>query len=148
MAGRDRVYFDRENRKIVNHWKDVHFLGLDSASENKDILFLTMVLGMDNPKPIDKKYRDGWILYKALNTADRALIRTAKLGAEEISDDTVNQVSDFDKCMDYVEECSNRGIDKLSQMIEENNENNDELEGVLMQELDRMYLQNVKGEDF
>lgn len=144
MAGRDRVYFEFNNREKVNHWKDAHFLGLDSASENKDILFLTMVLGMDNPKPLNKK--NGWILYKALNTSDRAMVRTAKLGSEEITDDNVNQVSDFDKCMDYVEACSNRGIDKLSQMITENNENNDELEAVLMHELDKLYLENVKGD--
>jgi len=144
MTGRDRVYFEFDNREKVNRWKNAHFLGLDSASENKDILFLTMVLGMDNPKPLNKK--NGWILYKALNTADKAMVRAAKLGAEEITDDNVNQVSDFDKCMDYVEACSNRGIDKLSQMIEENHENNDELEAILMRELDKLYLQNVKDE--
>ena len=144
MTGRDRVYFEFDNREKVNRWKNAHFLGLDSASENKDILFLTMVLGMDNPKPLNKK--NGWILYKALNTADKAMVRAAKLGAEEITDDNVNQVSDFDKCMDYVEACSNRGIDKLSQMIEENHENNDELEAILMRELDKLYLLNVKDE--
>lgn len=142
MAGRDRVYFEFDNREKVSRWKNAHFLGLDSASENKDILFLTMVLGMDNPKPLNKK--NGWILYKALNTADKAMVRAAKLGAEEITDDNVNQVSDFDKCMDYVEACSNRGIDKLSQMIEENHENNDELEAILMRELDKLYSQNVE----
>lgn len=142
MTGRDRVYFEFDNREKVNRWKNAHFLGLDSASENKDILFLTMVLGMDNPKPLNKK--NGWILYKALNTADKAMVRAAKLGAEEITDDNVNQVSDFDKCMDYVEACSNRGIDKLSQMIEENHENNDELEAILMRELDKLYSQNVE----
>lgn len=142
MTGRDRVYFEFDNREKVNRWKNAHFLGLDSASENKDILFLTMALGMDNPKPLNKK--NGWILYKALNTADKAMVRAAKLGAEEITDDNVNQVSDFDKCMDYVEACSNRGIDKLSQMIEENHENNDELEAILMRELDKLYSQNVE----
>ncbi|WP_301872550.1 hypothetical protein [uncultured Dialister sp.] len=142
MAGRDRVYFEFDNREKVSRWKNAHFLGLESASENKDILFLTMVLGMDNPKPLNKK--NGWILYKALNTADKAMVRAAKLGAEEITDDNVNQVSDFDKCMDYVEACSNRGIDKLSQMIEENHENNDELEAILMRELDKLYSQNVE----
>lgn len=142
MAGRDRVYFEFDNREKVSRWKNAHFLGLDSASENKDILFLTMVLGMDNPKPLNKK--NGWILYKALDTADKAMVRAAKLGAKEITDDNVNQVSDFDKCMDYVEACSNRGIDKLSQMIEENHENNDELEAILMRELDKLYSQNVE----
>ena len=142
MAGRDRVYFEFDNREKVSRWKNAHFLGLESASGNKDILFLTMVLGMDNPKPLNKK--NGWILYKALNTADKAMVRAAKLGAEEITDDNVNQVSDFDKCMDYVEACSNRGIDKLSQMIEENHENNDELEAILMRELDKLYSQNVE----
>lgn len=142
MAGRDRVYFEFDNREKVSRWKNAHFLGLESASENKDILFLTMVLGMDNPKPLNKK--NGWILYKALNTADKAMVRAVKLGAEEITDDNVNQVSDFDKCMDYVEACSNRGIDKLSQMIEENHENNDELEAILMRELDKLYSQNVE----
>ena len=144
MSGKDRVNFDLDNRAKINSWREAHFLGLDNIVENKDILFLTMALGIDNPKPVEKK--NGWILYKALNTTDRALIRTAKLGSGELTDDNVNQVSDFDKCVEYVEACSNRGIDKLSQMIEENNGNNDELEGILLRELDRLYMQNVKSE--
>lgn len=145
MAGKDRVYFDLENREKITQWREAHYLGLDNVVENKDILFLTMALGIDNPKPLKKK--NGWILYKALNTADKALIRTAALGSKEITDDNVNQVSDFDHCVDYVEECSNRGMDKLSQMIEENNGNNDELEAVLMNDLERLYLQYVKGNE-
>lgn len=137
----DRAYIADENRDYINTHGNI--LDLE-ATPNKEIFFLTMALGMDEPKKLPTK-KTGWILFKTFDTRDQALIQALRLGAEDVNEENINDFTDFDKCIDYAEQCSEAGFEKLRQMVEDADGDNTTLQDRLMNELDRLYRMNVEG---
>lgn len=137
----DRAYIADENRDYINTHGNI--LDLE-ATPNKEIFFLTMALGMDEPKKLPTK-KTGWILFKTFDTRDQALIQALRLGAEDVSEENINDFTDFDKCIDYAEQCSEAGFEKLRQMVADADGDNTTLQDRLMNELDRLYRMNVEG---
>lgn len=137
----DRAYIADENRDYINTHGNI--LDLE-ATPNKEIFFLTMALGMDEPKKLPTK-KTGWILFKTFDTRDQALIQALRLGAEEVNEENINDFTDFDKCIDYAEQCSEAGFEKLRQMVADADGDNTTLQDRLMNELDRLYRMNVEG---
>lgn len=137
----DRAYIADENRDYINTHGNI--LDLE-ATPNKEIFFLTMALGMDAPKKLPTK-KTGWILFKTFDTRDQALIQALRLGAEDVNEENINDFTDFDKCIDYAEQCSERGFEKLRQMVADADGDNTTLQDRLMNELDRLYRMNVEG---
>lgn len=136
----DRAYITDENRDYINtHGNILDF----EATQNKEIFFLTMALGMDEPKKLPTK-KTGWILFKTFDTSDKALIQALRLGAEDVNEENINDFTDFDKCIDYAEQCSERGFEKLRQMVADADGDNTTLQDRLMNELDRLYRMNVE----
>lgn len=136
----DRAYIADENRDYINTHGNI--LDLE-ATPNKEIFFLTMALGMDEPKKLPTK-KTGWILFKTFDTRDQALIQALRLGAEDVNEENINDFTDFDKCIDYAEQCSEAGFEKLRQMVEDADGDNTTLQDRLMNELDRLYRMNVE----
>lgn len=136
----DRAYIADENRDYINTHGNI--LDLE-ATPNKEIFFLTMALGMDEPKKLPTK-KTGWILFKTFNTRDQALIQALRLGAEDVNEENINDFTDFDKCIDYAEQCSEAGFEKLRQMVADADGDNTTLQDRLMNELDRLYRMNVE----
>ena len=137
----DRAYIADENRDYINTHRNI--LDLE-ATPNKEIFFLTMALGMDEPKKLPTK-KTGWILFKTFDTRDQALIQALRLGAEDVNEENINDFTDFDKCIDYAEQCSEAGFEKLRQMVADADGDNTTLQDRLMNELDRLYRMNVEG---
>lgn len=137
----DRAYIADENRDYINTHGNI--LDLE-ATPNKEIFFLTMALGMDDPKKLPTK-KTGWILFKTFDTRDQALIQALRLGAEDVNEENINDFTDFDKCIDYAEQCSEAGFEKLRQMVADADGDNTTLQDRLMNELDRLYRMNVEG---
>ena len=137
----DRAYIADENRDYINTHGNI--LDLE-ATPNKEIFFLTMALGMDEPKKLPTK-KTGWILFKTFDTRDQALIQALRLGAEDVNEENINDFTDFDKCIDYAEQCSEAGFEKLRQMVADADGDNTTLQDCLMNELDRLYRMNVEG---
>lgn len=137
----DREYIADENRDYINTHGNI--LDLE-ATPNKEIFFLTMALGMDEPKKLPTK-KTGWILFKTFDTRDQALIQALRLGAEDVNEENINDFTDFDKCIDYAEQCSEAGFEKLRQMVADADGDNTTLQDRLMNELDRLYRMNVEG---
>lgn len=137
----DRAYIADENRDYINTHGNI--LDLE-ATPNKEIFFLTMALGMDEPKKLPTK-KTGWILFKTFDTKDQALIQALRLGAEDVNEENINDFTDFDKCIDYAEQCSEAGFEKLRQMVADADGDNTTLQDRLMNELDRLYRMNVEG---
>lgn len=137
----DRAYIADENRDYINTHGNI--LDLE-ATPNKEIFFLTMALGMDEPKKLPTK-KTGWILFKTFDTRDQALIQALRLVAEDVSEENINDFTDFDKCIDYAEQCSEAGFEKLRQMVADADGDNTTLQDRLMNELDRLYRMNVEG---
>ena len=137
----DRAYIADENRDYIN--TDGNILELE-ATPNKEIFFLTMALGMDEPKKLPTK-KTGWILFKTFDTSDQALIQALRLGAEDVNEENINDFTDFDKCIDYAEQCSEAGFEKLRQMVADADGDNTTLQDRLMNEFDRLYRMNVEG---
>lgn len=137
----DRAYIADENRDYINTHGNI--LDLE-ATPNKEIFFLTMALGMDEPKKLPTK-KTGWILFKTFDTRDQALIQALRLGAEDVHEENINDFTDFDKCIDYAEQCSEAGFEKLRQMVADADGDNTTLQDRLMNELDRLYRMNVEG---
>lgn len=136
----DRAYIADENRDYINtHGNILDF----EATQNKEIFFLTMALGMDEPKKLPTK-KTGWILNKTFYTRDQALIQALRLGAEDVNEENINDFTDFDKCIDYAEQCSEAGFEKLRQMVADADGDNTTLQDRLMNELDRLYRMNVE----
>ncbi len=136
----DRAYIADENRDYINtHGNILDF----EATQNKEIFFLTMALGMDEPKKLPTK-KTGWILNKTFDTRDQALIQALRLGAEDVNEENINDFTDFDKCIDYAEQCSEAGFEKLRQMVADADGDNTTLQDRLMNELDRLYRMNVE----
>ena len=136
----DRAYIADENRDYINTHGNI--LDLE-ATPNKEIFFLTMALGMDEPKKLPTK-KTGWILFKTFDTRDQALIQALRLGAEDVNEENINDFTDFDKCIDYAEQCSETGFEKLRQMVADADGDNTTLQDRLMNELDRLYRMNVE----
>lgn len=137
----DRAYIADENRDYINTHGNI--LDLE-ATPNKEIFFLTMALGMDEPKKLPTK-KTGWILFKTFDTRDQALIQALRLGAEDVNEENINDFTDFDKCIDYAEQCSETGFEKIRQMVADADGDNTTLQDRLMNELDRLYRMNVEG---
>lgn len=137
----DRAYIADENRDYINTHGNI--LDLE-ATPNKEIFFLTMALGMDEPKKLPTK-KTGWILFKTFDTRDQALIQALRLGAEDVNEENINDFTDFDKCIDYAEQCSEAGFEKLRQIVADADGDNTTLQDRLMNELDRLYRMNVEG---
>lgn len=137
----DRAYIADENRDYINTHGNI--LDLE-ATPNKEIFFLTMALGMDEPKKLPTQ-KTGWILFKTFDTRDQALIQALRLGAEDVNEENINDFTDFDKCIDYAEQCSEAGFEKLRQMVADADGDNTTLQDRLMNELDRLYRMNVEG---
>lgn len=137
----DRAYIADENRDYINTHGNI--LDLE-ATPNKEIFFLTMALGMDDPKKLPTR-KTGWILFKTFDTSDQALIQALRLGAEDVNEENINDFTDFDKCIDYAEQCSEAGFEKLRQMVADADGDNTTLQDRLMNELDRLYRMNVEG---
>ena len=136
----DRAYIADENRDYINTHGNI--LDLE-ATPNKEIFFLTMALGMDEPKKLPTK-KTGWILFKTFDTRDQALIQALRLGAEDVNEENINDFTDFDKCIDYAEQCSEAGFEKLRQMVADADGDNTTLQDRLMNELNRLYRMNVE----
>ena len=136
----DRAYIADENRDYINTHGNI--LDLE-ATPNKEIFFLTMALGMDEPKKLPTK-KTGWILFKTFDTRDQALIQALRLGAEDVNEENINDFTDFDKCINYAEQCSEAGFEKLRQMVADADGDNTTLQDRLMNELDRLYRMNVE----
>lgn len=136
----DRAYIADENRDYINTHGNI--LDLE-ATPNKEIFFLTMALGMDEPKKLPTK-KTGWILFKTFDTRDQALIQALRLGAEDVNEENINDFTDFDECIDYAEQCSEAGFEKLRQMVADADGDNTTLQDRLMNELDRLYRMNVE----
>ena len=136
----DRAYIADENRDYINTHGNILEL---EATPNKEIFFLTMALGMDEPKKLPTK-KTGWILFKTFDTSDQALIQALRLGAEDVNEENINDFTDFDKCIDYAEQCSEAGFEKLRQMVADADGDNTTLQDRLMNELDRLYRMNVE----
>ena len=136
----DRAYIADENRDYINTHGNI--LDLE-ATPNKEIFFLTMALGMDEPKKLPTK-KTGWILFKTFDTRDQALIQALRIGAEDVNEENINDFTDFDKCIDYAEQCSEAGFEKLRQMVADADGDNTTLQDRLMNELDRLYRMNVE----
>ena len=136
----DRAYVADENRDYINTHGNI--LDLE-ATPNKEIFFLTMALGMDEPKKLPTK-KTGWILFKTFDTRDQALIQALRLGAEDVNEENINDFTDFDKCINYAEQCSEAGFEKLRQMVADADGDNTTLQDRLMNELDRLYRMNVE----
>lgn len=136
----DRAYIADENRDYINTHGNI--LDLE-ATPNKEIFFLTMALGMDEPKKLPTK-KTGWILFKTFDTRDQALIQALRLGAEDVNEENINDFTDFDKCIDYAEQCSEAGFEKIRQMVADADGDNTTLQDRLMNELDRLYRMNVE----
>ena len=137
----DRAYIADENRDYINTHGNILEL---EATPNKEIFFLTMALGMDEPKKLPTK-KTGWILFKTFDTSDQALIQALRLGAEDVNEENINDFTDFDKCIDYAEQCSEAGFEKLRQMVADADGDNTALQDRLLNELDRLYRMNVEG---
>lgn len=137
----DRAYIADENRDYINTHGNI--LDLE-ATPNKEIFFLTMALGMDEPKKLPTK-KTGWILFKTFDTRDQALIQALRLGAEDVNEENINDFTDFDKCIDYAEQCSEAGFEKLRQMVADADGDNTTLQDRLMNEMDSLYRMNVEG---
>lgn len=136
----DRAYIADENRDYINTHGNI--LDLE-ATPNKEIFFLTMALGMNEPEKLPTK-KTGWILFKTFDTSDQALIQALRLGAEDVNEENINDFTDFDKCIDYAEQCSQAGFEKLRQMVADADGDNTTLQDRLMNELDRLYRMNVE----
>lgn len=137
----DRAYIADENRDYINtHGNILDF----EATQRKEIFFLTMALGMDEPKKLPTK-KTGWILNKTFDTRDQALIQALRLGAADVNEENINNFTNFEKCIDYAEQCSEAGFEKLRQMVADADGDNTTLQDRLMNELDRLYRMNVEG---
>lgn len=137
----DRAYISDENRNFINAHRNI----LDMGVAQKENFFLTMALGMNEPEKLPTK-KSGWILNKTFDTKDKALIEALRLGAEDVNKENINDFTNFDKCIDYAEQCSEAGFKKLRQMVLEADGDNGILQDRLMVELDRLYRQNVEME--
>lgn len=135
----DRAYISDENRNFINAHRNI----LDMGVAQKENFFLTMALGMNEPEKLPTK-KSGWILNKTFDTSDEALIQALRLGAEDVNEENINDFTNFDKCIDYAEQCSQAGFEKLRQMVADADGDNTTLQDRLMNELDRLYRMNVE----
>ncbi len=138
-----RANISERDRKFLEENKDKFGLGETAA---KDIYALTVALGMEDPKEMAKK-NTSWIRAATIDMNSRAVIASARLGADDITDENINQYAEYNACISFADQCSYAGFEKLAQMITEAEGDDDILISELMRELDRLYEKNVKPEE-
>lgn len=138
-----RAFISLRDREFIH--KNEGKLGL-GETEAKKVYAMTVALGVDNPKEMSKK-RDGYVKAETIDTYTEVIIATARLGADDITDENINQFADHNECISFADKCSYAGFEKLAQMMEEANGDEDILISELMKELDRLYEKNVKPEE-
>ncbi len=143
MEDRRRANITEHNRNFIKSNEDK--LGFGDAA-TKDIYALTIALGADAPKELKGKVTS-WIRAETIDTNTTALMAAARLGADDVTDENINQFADYNTCVAFADQCANAGFEKLEQMIEEADGENDTLIAELMNELDNLYKSNVKPEE-
>ena len=147
MEDRRASISDRD-RKFLENNKDKFGLGETAA---KDVYALTVALGMESPKEMTKK-NTSWIRAATIDMNTRAVIATARLGAEDITDENINQFAEYNACISFADQCSYAGFEKLAKMLADatdakGNYDDNIFVSELMHELDRLYEKNVKPEE-
>lgn len=142
MEDRRASISDRD-RKFLEENKDIFGLGETAA---KDVYALTVALGMDYPKEMSKK-NSSWIRAATIDMNSRAIIASARLGADDITDENINQFAEYNACISFADKCSYAGFEKLAEMMEKAAGDEDVLIYELMKELDRLFEKNVKPEE-
>ena len=138
-----RAFISLRDRDFIHKNEDKLGLG---ETEAKKIYAMTMALGVDEPQEMSKK-RDGYIKKETFDTYTKAIIATARLGADDITDENINQFADYNECIAFADKCSYTGFEKLAQMVDKADGDEDVLISELMKELDRLYEKNVKPEE-
>lgn len=140
MEDKKRANITEHDRNLVD--ENPNILGFGEMAK-KDIFAMTMALGMDDPQKLPTK-SSSWIRSDTFDINCVALMAALRLGADDITDDNINEHANYNDCMTYANMCSYTGFRKLEQKMEEAHGNNDELVGELMRELDRLYKKNVE----
>lgn len=141
---KDRASFEKANREFLEMMKERQLLGMGTAVTNKDAFILAAALGVNHPEEMQGS-KEGLFLYKDLKTRDRAMIEAALIGSL-VSDEDIDEASEFSVCCDYCEKCASTGFRVLKEKVLDANQDNELLERKLLLELDHLYTQNVEDD--
>jgi len=111
MNNPDRLYIEKNTRKIIKRIEDENLLNIKNAT-NKEIFIWAMSLGYKAPLKLES--RDGWFLDKNLNISDKAIFYVCY----SASHNDVNDFADKSKIYTYAEECANRGFRIINDYFE------------------------------
>jgi len=111
MNSPDRLYIEKNTRKIIKRIEDKNLLNIKDATQ-KELFLWAMSLGYNAPLKLES--RDGLFLDKNLNTSDMALIYTCY----SANHPDVNDFADKSKIYSYAEECANRGFRIINEYFE------------------------------
>ena len=140
---KDRLYINRDYRAFISSLQANNILGTDGA-DAKDIFELAAAIGMYGPIPADHN-RDGYILTKTIKVEDKGILDAMYLGTAKETDN-IDEMADFDKVIEYTEQCAEAGFAKLKEDVESAGYQNREIiEKRMINDLDDLYIKNVRG---
>ena len=129
-----------QNREFIDSLKNNKILGFDSLS-TKEIFEFACALGLSNPT--DFRNKDTYVRIEFLQTSDKALLLTTKLGHAKTNDE-IDKYCNIEYSYYEAERCANTGFDILKQKVEAANGDDELLASRFLVDLDILYQRNVK----
>ncbi len=140
------IFYSKGKREYLQQLYSDHILGLSSTIDNKDQALFIAALGIDNPKKLSSRDQSGWFRLESIKAAhDKALMSCPLLGIAK-DDNEIDEYSNLEKCMEYIEKCAENGFDVLKKKIEEADGDNAMLERRMLKDLDLLYTSTVEND--
>ncbi|MGI6721775.1 MAG: hypothetical protein ACOX4I_04330 [Anaerovoracaceae bacterium] len=140
------ISYSKGKREYLEKLYKDKILGLNSTIDNKDQALFFAALGIDNPTKLPSRDSSGWFRLESIKTsADKALMSCPLLGTAS-NDKEVDEYTDLDACMDYIEKCAENGFSVLEEKIEKADGDNDLIERRMLKNLDFLYTNNVEND--
>lgn len=139
---KDRLNINKQDRAIIDSWREKNILGFEDNSVNNLEIFIMMAgMGLKEPKPI--KSKEGYIRYEYINTEDKAFLSSILLGKKIENNEDIDLYANEEKTYEEAEKCATSGIEIFNKIVLDSGHDTELIEKKLLSQLDFLYQTNV-----
>lgn len=137
----DRTGINELYIPFIDKLKNASILNINNA-ETRQIFLLVTAMGVNSPKtPMHKK---GYSPLSAWKEDDKAILSSILFGTAK-DEKEINDLSDFERAINYAEICAESGLEQLKEIAESSKYDRELIERRMLTKLDDLYDSNVKG---
>lgn len=138
----DRIFINRKYKEdLIDKWSGEKNILDFKYIENIEKFTLAAALGIDNPQPIQGS-KEGYVRLASIPSNSRAILSSILLG--KAKNDEIDLFANEESCYEEAEKCVETGLNKLKNIIESANGDENLLCKRLFNEIELLYETNVK----